>query len=68
MSQDSGGVFRAIEREGGETAVSAPELEAWLDYLEGKRDCLIMELRLTDRILVENGRLKRETLERRSRG
>ena len=42
-------------------------LQAWLDDLEGERDVLIMRLRQVDRVLVQHGRLKTETLERRAR-
>lgn len=39
----------------------------WLDYLQSKRDALIMELRAIDQILVKHRRLRNETLPRRIR-
>ena len=38
-----------------------------LDWMEVRRETLIKELRTIDKILVENGRLKEETLARRVR-
>lgn len=42
-------------------------LDVWLDQQEAERDALIMRLRQIDKVLVEFGRLKRETLPRRVR-
>lgn len=42
-------------------------LAEWLDYLQTQRDALIMQLRAVERPLVRYGRLKTETLPRRSR-
>ena len=39
----------------------------WLDFLETRRNALIMELRGIDRHLVHHGRIRAETLPRRAR-
>lgn len=51
------------QREEGQPT-SAVDLDAWLDDKENERDALIMRLRKLERILVEHGRLKSETLPR----
>ena len=60
------GVERLLQRDDSE--VTKPRLtDAERDYLMVRRAALIMELRGIDRILVEDGTLKEETLERRIR-
>lgn len=64
----SGDVERMLYNEGEqpdpETTVP---LHDWLDTLEAERDAVIMRLRQIDRVLVKHGRLKSETIPRRSR-
>lgn len=51
-----------------EPEVRVPTVQdEWLDYLQSKRDALIMELRAIERPLVQHGRLRNETLPRRIR-
>ncbi len=51
-----------------EPEVQPPTVQdEWLDYLQSKRDALIMELRAIERPLVKYGRLRNETLPRRAR-
>lgn len=47
--------------------IDRPESETWLDYLEHRRDALIMELRWIDELLIQSGRLEKETIRRRVR-
>lgn len=57
--------LQASQRPGGATAQLS--LDEWLDDQESERDMLIMRLRRIETNLVRHGRLKRETLPRRSR-
>lgn len=50
----------------GKKLVMVP-LHQWLDDKERERDTLIMRLRQVEKTLVENGRLRCETLPRRVR-
>lgn len=48
--------------------VDSRQLQAeWLDYLQTRRETLIMELRAIDAVLVEHGRLRYPTLPKRVR-
>ena len=47
--------------------VATVPLPVYLADLENERDCLISRLRHIDRVLVDNGRLRSETLPRRVR-
>ena len=42
-------------------------IEAYIDYLETRRQIVIMELRALDRVLIRAGRLRRETLPTRAK-
>ena len=44
-----------------------PTQDELLDYLQKRRDSLIMELRAIDRMLMQHDRIQRETLPRRAR-
>ena len=50
-----------------EEAAPYVPLEAWLADLQNERDCIISRLRHIDKVLIENGRLKEETIPRRVR-
>jgi hypothetical protein len=47
--------------------LSPAQFDAWLDYLELRRQVLIMELRGVERTLKVNGRLRRESLPTRAK-
>ena len=42
-------------------------LEAWLADLQNERDCIISRLRHIDKVLIEHGKIKDETIPRRIR-
>ena len=44
-----------------------PPLGEWLDALAAEREIVIQRLRQLDKVLVKNGRLRRETLPKRNR-
>lgn len=48
-------------------AGQAVPLAVWLDWLEFERNTTIARLRNLDRVLIQFGRLRQETLERRVR-
>lgn len=59
-------IYRVIEHP--ETQEKPPEyVQDWLDHLAREREQTIARLRSIDQVLVKYGRLKTETLERRSR-
>jgi hypothetical protein len=62
-------LFRVLasgKEETEELRINVP-LFVYLADLENERDCLISRLRHIDKILVDNGRLRAETLPRRTR-
>jgi hypothetical protein len=64
-----GDLYRVLsngKEESEELRINVP-LFVYLADLENERDCLISRLRHIDRILVDNGRLRSETLPRRTR-
>ncbi len=63
-----GDLYR-LRREDGEGDGMSPsvDLEEWLMVLETRRNALIMELRSIDRVLLQHGRIRVETIQRRIR-
>jgi len=61
-----GDIYR-INSQNGQAGEGKQNAEAglgdwWLDFCEMRRQTIIMELRHIDRVLIEGGRLRRETL------
>ena len=60
-------LYRVGHENGDKQKPNEVPLEIWLRNLENERDCCISRLRHIDKVLVEYGRLKSETIPRRIR-
>lgn len=64
---DEDSVERLLIHDEGEDDPRMVPLAVFLDWVETRRDSMIMELRDLDKILIRYGRLRTETIPRRQR-